>query len=265
MSMNTAPALSTLPQRREKPSIETMAGCVAFWDFNRTLASRGGSALNLREISGEWEWADGGIFGASCVRIHPGGGFIIPRQEIGALDIHGADCELSVCVWFLRESPDPWQALAGVWDESRGKRQYYLFLNARSRTLNGTTTRVECSNRIHGHISDVGGPTPGLPCCVTYASGATEIPMQRWTMAAMTYKQGTVRVYVNGELDACPESNPFDGPASVFDGGRDGADFSIGTNSVRGTWSNLFGGLIGGVAVFRRALSDGEMRVIGGH
>lgn len=65
------------------------------------------------EISGEWEWADGGVFGESCVRIHPGGGFIIPRQGMGALDIHGADCELSVCAWFLRESPDPWQALSG--------------------------------------------------------------------------------------------------------------------------------------------------------
>jgi len=245
-------------------SVESLTGCVAFWDFDRTLQSRGDATLDLREISNTWEWVRDGIFGTTCARIHPGGGFYIPRREIADLDIYGPHCELSVCVWFLRESPDPWQALAGVWDESHRKRQYYLFLNARSRTLNGTTVRVECANRVHGHVSDVGGPTSDLACCVTYASGATEVPLRRWTMAAMTYKEAMVRVYVNGVLDACEESNPFDAPASIFDGGREGADFTIGTNSVRGGWSNHFGGLVGGVAVFCRALTDREILKIGG-
>lgn len=235
-------------------------GCLAFWSFDKSLHSLGPHSYELREISPSWEWVQAGVFGDHCVRIKPGGGFRIPRSELGDLNIHGPDAAVTVCAWIKRESTSFWQALAGVWDESRSKRQYYLFLNARSRTLNGTTRREACENRLHGHISDVGGPTPGLECCVTYATGATEVPMDTWCLAAMSYEKGTIRVYFDGRLDACDESNPFDGPARIFDGGREGADFTVGTNSVRREWSNPFGGLFGGLAVYNRALKDEELQ-----
>lgn len=238
---------------------DRIPGCLAFWDFNRTLCSGGENAFELREICGAWEWVNDGVFGPSALRIHPGGGFRIPRKSLGPLNIHGPGGEVTVCAWIKRESESDWQALAGVWDETRSKRQYALFLNARSRTLKDTGTRVPCRNRIHGHVSDVGTATPGDVCCVTYATGASEVPLGAWQFVAMSHRPGVTRVYVNGKLDFCGESNPFPGPASIFDGGDDGADFTVGINAVRGQWSNPFGGILGGLAVYRRALDETEI------
>ena len=247
------------PPTPSSPVLPTIPDCAAWWDFDQTLVSRDPGAFVLEPLSDKWEWVADGVWGGYGLRILPGGGFRIPRARIGALDIHGPDAAGSVCAWIKRESDTPWQAIAGVWDESRAKRQYFLFLNARMHTLQGTTTRVPCQNRIHGHVSNVGGATPGLHCCVTYATGATEIPPGKWTFVAMTFGGGTSRVFVNGRLDACPESNPFQTSPRIFDGGKDGADFTVGMNSVRQTWSNPFGGILGGLAVYRRALSADEI------
>jgi hypothetical protein len=76
---------------------------------------------------------------------------------------------------------------------------------------------------------------------------------------AMTFSGGAARVFVNGHLDTCPESNPFPVAPHLFDGGTDGADFTVGTNSVRHQWSNPFGGILGGLAVYRRALTETEL------
>ncbi|MCC5850733.1 MAG: LamG domain-containing protein [Verrucomicrobia bacterium] len=226
------------------------------------LDSPATGSFELEPLSEKWEWVADGVWGDHGLRILPGGGFRIPRAQIGALDIHGPNAEVSVCAWIKRESDSPWQALAGVWDESRAKRQYFLFLNARSRTLSESTLRVPCQNRIHGHVSDIGGATPGLECCVTYATGAKEIPLQRWVFVAMTFAKGESRVFVDGRLDKCPESNPFQTSPQLFDGGKDGADFTVGMNSVRQQWSNPFGGTLGGLAVYRRALKAEELQTL---
>jgi len=241
-----------------------LPGCLAFWNFDGNFRDQIDPKRSLESSGSGWEWVKNGVFGDQALRVRPGTGFILPRKQLGGLDIHGPGAVGTVCAWIYRESEDPWQALAGVWDESRAQRQYYLFLNARSRTLSGTTDRVACQNRVHGHVSDVGGPTLGLNCCVTYASGGSEIPLGRWAFVAMAFSGGTVRIHVNGALDTCPESNPFPVRDVIFDGGRDGADFTVAANSVRGVLDNFYGGLLGGVAVYGRALAETELISLAG-
>lgn len=143
-------------------------------------------------------------------------------------------------------------AIAGVWDETRKKRQYCLFLNAPRGTRADEMVRYPLANRIHGHVSAIGGPTPGNAFCITYSSGATEIPLREWRCLAMTYDGKASRVYVDGRLDAMEQYNPFPYPDGLFKGGPDGADFTVGAVHRSNEWGNFFGGKIGGLAVFRR-------------
>lgn len=72
-----------------------------------------------------------------------------------------------------------------------------------------------------------------------------------------------LRVYIlTGALDVWERYNPFPYPDGLFDGGEDGADFTVGAVNRYGSWGNFFGGLIGGLAVYRRALSAEELKDI---
>ena len=239
-------------------------GLLAFWDFNEPAGqprvSRGPHALALQERQGPIERVEAGVFGPHAARIKRGQWFIVERKDVGPLDIHGKDAQVSVVAWVLRETKDSWQAIAGVWDETRKKRQYCLFLNAPRGTKADEMKRYPLANRIHGHVSAIGGPTPGDQFCITYSSGATEIPMRQWQCLAMTYDGRESRVYVNGKLDAQEQYNPFPYPDGLFDGGADGADFTVGAVHRGGSWGNFFGGQIGGLAIFKRALSEAEMQ-----
>lgn len=239
-------------------------GLVAFWDFQEPAGqpriSRGSQTLALQERKGPIERGEGGVFGPHTARIKRGQWFLIERKDIGLLDRHGKDGQVSVVVWVRREDKASWQAIAGVWDETRKKRQYCLFLNAPRGTRADEMKRYPLANRIHGHVSAIGGPTPGDEFCITYSSGATEIPMNAWQCLAMTYDGKESRVYVDGKLDALEHYNPFPYPDGLFDGGADGADFTVGAVHRGGTWGNFFGGQIGGLAIFKRALSEAEMQ-----
>ena len=80
---------------------------------------------------------------------------------------HAQLARITVVAWLKRESASLWQAVAGVWNESQGERQYCLFLNAASRTDARTMTREKCRDLAHGHVSDVGGKTDGAEACIT--------------------------------------------------------------------------------------------------
>lgn len=241
-------------------------GLVAFWDFHEPAGqprlSRGPHALALQERQGPIVRMDAGVFGPHAARIKRGQWFMLERKDAGPLDLHGRDAQVSVVAWVLREDPAVWQAIAGVWDETRKKRQYCLFLNAPRGTRSDEMKRYPLANRIHGHVSAVGGPTPGEEFCITYSSGATEIPLGRWVCLAMTYDGRASRVYVNGRLDALEHFNPFPYSDGLFDGGADGADFTVGAVHRSGIWGNFFGGQIGGLAIFRRALGESELRAL---
>jgi len=244
--------------------IKAMPDLVAFWDFQE----EGGKArvagdLKLQEMKGPIERVEGGVFGPHSARIKRGQWLMIERKDIGPLDIHGKDAQVTVAAWVYREDKIPWQAIAGVWDETRKKRQYCLFLNAPRGTRADEMKRYPLANRIHGHVSAIGGPTPGEDFCITYSSGASEIPMKSWQCLVMCYDAKESLVYVNGKLDVLEHYNPFPYADGLFDGGADGADFTVGAVHRGGTWGNFFAGRIGGLAVFNRALSDEEIAMLG--
>jgi len=246
----------------------TTHGLVAFWDFQEPAGaprlSRGPTPLALQEQKGPIARVEGGVFGHYAAKIERGQWFMVARTDIGPLDLHGKEAQVTVVAWILRDDPARWQAIAGVWDETRKKRQYCLFLNAARGTRADEMKRYPLANRIHGHVSAIGGPTPGDDFCITYSSGATEIPMEGWQCIAMSYDGEASRLYVNGKLDSLEHYNPFPYPDGLFDGGEDGADFTGGAVHRGGEWVNFFGGRIGGLALFSRALHEEEMEEIAG-
>ena len=239
-------------------------GLVCFWDFQEEagrprVAKQNASALS--EMNGPVAREEGGVFGPHAARLAEGQWFRLARADAAKLDLHGKDAQVTVVAWVKRaKKAGRWQAVAGVWDESRGKRQYCLFLDGAKRTNAATLERDETRDRVHGHVSSVGGPTPGKPFCYTYSTGGSAVPLGRWTAIAMTYDGKHSRVYVDGKLDAAEGYNPFPYDQGLFDGGPDGADFTVGSVSVGGKPGNFFVGSIGGLAVYDRALSDAEIR-----
>ncbi len=250
------------PTARARP--DRLADLVAFWDFQEPAGqarqSTGGPVpLTLREAAGPVERVAGGLFGPHAARIEQGLWLMIPRAEVGGLDIHGPAAQITVVAWIQRVATTPWQTIAGIWGETQATRQYCLFLNAPRGTKADEMQRYPMTDRIHGHVSAVGGPTPGHKYCITYASGATPIPFDRWVCIAMSYDGRYSRVFVDGRLDAREQYNPFPYPYGLYDGGSNGAPFTVGAVHRHGAWGNFFGGLLGGLAVYRRALSEAEL------
>jgi hypothetical protein len=135
------------------------------------------------------------------------------------------------------------------------------------RTLNRTEARFQ----IHGYVSDVGGATPSRPFCFSYATGKTQLAPERWYMIAFTYDHHALRVYCNGEFDENGNYNPFFWNKPIFDGGEDGADFTVAQRAVTGwvgyptqeaSTYNGFGGLLAGLAVYDRCLTADEIRAM---
>jgi hypothetical protein len=235
-------------------------GLVAFWDFQEPAGSpRVSGPYRLREKAGRVERVEGGVFGPYAARLRYGQWFQVDRAELGRLDIHGPKAEVTVVAWIWREDRRPWQAIAGVWDETRGRRQYCLFLNAPRGTDAVEMKRHPLADRLHGHVSAVGGPTPGEQFCITYSSSATPVPYGSWQCVALRYDARDSRVYLDGRLDSLARYNPFPYAEGLYDGGADGAPFTVGAVHRSGSWGNFFGGRIGGLAVFDRALSEEEI------
>jgi hypothetical protein len=72
-----------------------------------------------------------------------------------------------------------------------------------------------------------------------YASGATPIPFDRWVCIAMSYDGRYSRVFVDGRLDAWEQYNPFPYPHGLYDGGSNGAPFTVGAVHRHGAWGNF--------------------------
>ncbi|RBP46072.1 concanavalin A-like lectin/glucanase superfamily protein [Roseimicrobium gellanilyticum] len=257
-------AISAPARPADSATVLAIPNLVAFWDFQeiagQARASKGGDhAYALQEMQGPVAQVEDGVFGPYAARIKRGQWLMVPRKDMGALDIHGKDAQVTVVAWVKRGDKASWQAIGGVWDETRKKRQYCLFLNAPRGTKADEMKRYPLANRIHGHVSAVGGPTPGDEFCITYSSGATEIPFNSWQCLAMSYDGKASRVFVNGKLDSLEQYNPFPYPDGLFDGGADGADFTVGAVHRGGSWGNFFDGRMGGLAIFNRALSEDEL------
>ncbi len=245
-------------------SVLATKGLVSFWDFQEASGSvrkaQGPFKAELLEGKEGVGRADEGLFGPHSLKLKSGQWLRIPRDKLGPLNIHGPKAQVTLIAWVKREGTNFWQSIAGVWDETHEARQYMLFLNARTRTDASIMKRVPTQDRIHGHISALGGPTPGEKFWISYASSGSTVSMKEWHMIALTYEGQFIRVYLDGKLDEAKNFNPFPYAEGIFDGGAKGAEFTVGANHVAGMENNnRFSGLMAGLAVFERALSDEEM------
>jgi hypothetical protein len=247
-------------------------GLVSFWDFaepaGEDRVAQGPNAYRLREVAGPIDRVEDGIFGPRAALVQPGQYFMIPRAQCPALNLHGEAAEVTVVAWIKRRrQPLPWcDAIAGMWDEARHQRQYCLFMAL-------GLSDVRSNHQVCGHISGTGGWTPGMDKCDEAASGATPTPHDAWVCAGMTYDGVTVRAYLDGVLDANGRRNPYHYTGGIHDGGTGGSDFTVAAvrlppvntapifDRARGM-GNFFSGLIGGLAVFNRALEPRVMASI---
>lgn len=244
--------------------IQDLDGCVAHWCLGKSLTAVNDPQLTL-EVRGEGpgEVGEGAVSDQSMV--FTGNTWLeIPRSRLGPLNLKGKGSAVSVVAWVQWRQANLYQAVGGIWNETQGKRQYCLFLNI--------NTRYDSEQNLHGHVSHTGGATPGADYCITYATGANRVPLHKWVLLAMTYDSRHIRVYLDGRLDANPKPNlllpesgtlnPFHYEGAIFDGGREGADFTIGAVHRSGEMGNWFYGYIDTFSVFNRALSEDELRRI---
>ncbi|MEF3302709.1 LamG domain-containing protein [Paenibacillus sp. GYB003] len=231
-------------------------GLIGFWSFGEPAGeertSAGPHAYRLREMNGPIARADEGVFGPHAARLEFGQWFRIPRAECPALDVHGAEGRVTVAAWLKwgRSDYNGCEAVAGMWDESRLKRQYCLFLNLRI---------WDSAEQVCGHVSSIGGPTPGYRYCMDSAIGRTPVTRDEWHFVAFTYDGVYAKAYLDGRLDERERFNPYRYEGGLYDGGPDGADFTVGAVSRSGEPGNFFTGLLGGLAVFDRALGADEI------
>lgn len=252
-----------------------LPGLVSFWNFQDTegsLSAQGPGAYPLVHRGPELPVVDDaeGPLGPKAVRFGSGGWLEAVRAESPLLNIRGPEAEVSIVAWINRSvNPEGGcEALAGMWNE-HGRRQYCLFLNLEIH---------DSSQQVGAHISSVGGPTPGFKYCMDAAIGATPVPFGVWQCVAITYGSGVAKAWLNGRLDARGDRNPYAYPGGIFDGGPQGADFTVGAVAkpervemengapveMGHVQSNLFHGLLGGLAVFCRCLTDGEIAELAG-
>lgn len=81
-------------------------------------------------------------------------------------------------------------------------------------------------------------------------------------MLAFTYDHSVIKVYFNGEPDENGYYNPFYWDKPIFDGGKNGADFTIVQRALPSclpTHGEGFSGFLGGLAVYDRALRETEI------
>jgi len=232
---------------------------LCLWDFeNESLHSKGEYHYVLQPSdSGKIIFEDEGPVSGTALKLEEGNYLYIKRSDCPALNIHGKNAQITVLAWVKRKiktiMPFECEAVAGMWLESDKKRQYCLFLNLWIHNS---------ANQVCGHISGIGGPTEGEKWCMDASIGKSPVPLNEWAMVAFTYDGEFAVSYLDGKPDVRPGRNPYYYPLGLFDGGENGADFTVGAVNRMGEMGNFFAGLIGGIAIFNRALSETEIRNI---
>ena len=248
----------------------SVADLVAFWDFAEPAGeprrARAGEPLLLHEAFAPVERAAEGVFGPHAATLGPERAFVIPRSEIGGLDIRGPGAQLTLVAWIKPAAQEPeWcRAIAGVWNERTHRRQYCLFTGLGFEDL-------APGGEVCGHVSDTGGKSPGHPRCNEAAVGVGAVPIGRWSCVGMTYDGRAIRAWRDGVFTPRAGRNPWPLPGGIFSPpSGEGADFTVGCvqlpDTTRGPrvrrpdcFGNWFPGLIGGLAVWRRALAEREL------
>lgn len=237
-------------------AIMNQPSIISFWDFQEegpSQAAQGPYPYVLNAMTGPIKRVEDGVFGSYAAKLERGQWYNLPRNECPALNFHGKDAQLTILAWIKREPAENYQceAVAGMWNETEKKRQYALFLNLKI---------WESCDQVGGHVSVEGGPTEGHPWCMSTAIGATPVTKGEWHAVAFTYDGTWAKVYLDGELDEREIYNPYLYDKGLFDGGSTGSDFTVGAVHRSGEMGNFYAGLLGGLAVFNKALPADEIR-----
>lgn len=233
---------------------------ISFWDFQEPAGSsrlaKGPHAYALIEMAGPVARVNDGVFGPHGAELKEGQWFNCSRATCPELDIHGPKAQVSVVAWIKRQSTSTvhCEFIAGQWNETRKQRQYGLFLNI---GLHGNR------NQVCGHVSNVGGPTPGCKYCEDLSINTTPVPLSIWQCVGFSYDGQQARSYLNGVFEPREKWNPYHYPGGLFDGGKTGGDFTVGAVDRSGQMGNWFAGVLGGLAVYRRALLNDEWQALG--
>lgn len=182
----------------------------------------------------------------------------IAAPALGDLDLASAG-ECSVLAWVRRASKGM-HFIAGVWQEEddHPARQYGLFV---SLPLYGGTDQV-C-----GHVSATGGPTPGYRYSREYSASVSTVPCDEWHHVSFTYDGHRILSYFNGLAESRrtytdPLGNTYSKNPYLFPDGLNPsvqADFTVGAVRLTNGMGNFLHGRLAGLAVFDRALTEGEI------
>ena len=225
-------------------STPSAGNLVCYWDFNAhdPYLSKGNNAYRLTEGNGNiYLFKDGALSGSS-VDIKEGQYLYIKREECPQLNIYGPQAQVTVLAWVKRQSKSYVQceAIAGMWNETDKLRQYCLFLNLRLHNS---------ADQVCGHISGVGGPTPGQKWCIDASIGAKPVEYNEWNFVAFTYDGTQIISYLNGIPDFRTDTNPYAYQEGIFNGGDNGSDFTVGAVHRLGEMGNYFVGQLAGLAI----------------
>ena len=235
-------------------NLSRIPNLICLWTFagEKAFVSSGPRRYELQPGNGSVNILNDGCLSPDSIDLEEGQYLFIPRDQCPDLNIHGKDAQVTVLalVKRKRKSYNQCEAIAGMWNETEKLRQYCLFLNLGIK---------DSGDQVCGHISGVGGPTPGERWCMDASIGTTPVVHDEWTFAAITYDGAWIKSYLDGKLDNRPGLNPYAYREGIFDGGEDGSDFTVGAVHRSHEMGNFFVGQLGGLAVFNRALSEREI------
>lgn len=249
-------------------------GLVALWDFKEKEGHQrkayGLGKFPLKEVNGTLPRIHEGPISGYSAQFSGKAYLNILNSRTHELNIYGTGQGVTVLAW-IKWSGEKTGFVGGMWNEYQdgGKRQYGLFVSLPH--YNG-------ANQVCGHISNTGKPTPPFPYSIDYSASKQIVEKQRWQCIAFTYDGKMIKSYLNGafeprEIELINHTNGFNGypdglwqvknPYLFPDGiGNNGSDFTVGAVLLKNGMGNFFIGLIGGLAVFNRALSDIELEQI---
>lgn len=245
-------------------------GLVALWDFKEkeghTREAYGMGTFPLKEENGTLTRIQEGPISGYSAKFGNKAFLTLENAKTGELNIFGNNQGVTVIAWVKWEGNTGF--VGGMWNEymDGGKRQYGLFVSLPH--YNG-------ADQVCGHISKTGKPTPPFPFSIDYSASKQVVAKNQWQCIAFTYDGEYIKSFLNGEFlerekELINHTKGFEGfpdglvqsknPYYFTDGiGNNGSDFTVGAVLLKSGMGNFFNGLIGGLAVFNRALSDDEI------
>ncbi len=254
--------------------IKTTSGLIGLWTFRerpgKSRKAIGEDRFPLEEVMGKIERIKEGPLSGYSIKLEGSNYLRLSNEKTGKLNIYGDKKEVTVIAW-IKWTGEQTGFVGGMWNEYQdgGRRQYGLFISLPH--YNG-------KDQVCGHISKTGKPTIPFPYSLDYSASKQEVPKNVWCCVAFTYDGQFIKSFLDGEFKSrAPElisnTTGFDGyPNGLIQSknpyfypygmGNNGSDFTVGAVLLKNGMGNYYKGLIGGLAVFDRALYESEIEIL---